>query len=271
MKEKIERAKQIEVQRRQKSRPSFSTIINNDYDSNSNVDVIKVGSKKRKRTTLSSVISNDDHYAVGPKSEMDNGPHGLETLNGSLVPVNKKDQDPKSVKPMPPIHQGEHRENNKSPAVSIPLSNKPQITKGETDSTKSTATPPVEETSDAAQNQDFPWLMKGIVVKVMDDKIGDGAFFKKKGHVKKVIDKYGGKIVMSGGEKIIVDQSLLETVIPKAGSANKVAILKGPMRGLSGYVKELLLDEYKGAIEIEGCEGEDRLVKLEYESFIKYL
>ena len=149
------------------------------------------------------------------------------------------------------------------------LSNKPPITKGETDSTKCKATPPVEETSDAAQNQDFPWLMKGIVVKIMDDKIGGGAFFKKKGHVKKVIEKYGGKIVMSGGEKIIVDQSLLETVIPKAGSANKVAILKGPMRGLSGYVKELLLDEYKGAIEIEGCEGEDRLVKLEYESFSK--
>ena len=71
-------------------------------------------------------------------------------------------------------------------------------------------------------------------------------------------------------KKIIADQSLLETVIPKAGSANKVAILKGPMRGLSGYVKELL-DQYKGAIEIEGCKGEDRLVKLEYESFSKYL
>ena len=271
MKEKIERAKQIEAQRQtsRKSNPSNSTIINNDYDSNSNFDVIKVGSKKRKRTTLSSVISNDDHYAVGPKIEMDPAPHGLKTLNGSLVHVNKKDQDPKNVKPMPPIHQGGHRENNKSPAVSIPLSNKPQITKGETNPTKSTPSTPVEETSDAAQNQDFPWLMKGIVVKIMDDKIGGGAFFKKKGHVKKVIDKYGGKIVMSGGEKIIVDQSLLETVIPKAGSANKVAILKGPMRGLSGYVKELLLDEYKGAIEIEGCEGEDRLVKLEYESFSK--
>ena len=49
MKEKIERAKQIEVQR-QNSRPSFSTIIDNDFDSNSNVDFIKVGGKKRKRT-----------------------------------------------------------------------------------------------------------------------------------------------------------------------------------------------------------------------------
>ena len=82
MKEKIERAKRIEVQR-QNSRPSFSTIIDNDFDSNSNVDVIKVGGKKRKRTALSSVISNDDHYTVGPKIEMDNGLDGLETLNGS--------------------------------------------------------------------------------------------------------------------------------------------------------------------------------------------
>ena len=75
MKEKIERAKQIEAQRQtsRKSNPSNSTIINNDYDSNSNFDVIKVGSKKRKRTTLSSVISNDDHYTVGPKIEMDPG------------------------------------------------------------------------------------------------------------------------------------------------------------------------------------------------------
>ena len=231
MKEKIERAKQIEAQRQTswKSNPSNSTIINYDYDSNSNFDVIKVGSKKRKRTALSSVISNDDHYAVGPKIEMVPAPHGLKTLNGSLVHMTKKDQGPKSVKLMPPIHPGEHRENSKSPAISMSLSNKPPINKGETDSTKCKATPPVEETSDAAQNQDFPWLMKGIVVKIMDDKIGGGAFFKKKGHVKKVIDKYGGKIVMSGGEKIIVDQSLLETVIPKAGSANKVAILKGPM------------------------------------------
>ena len=145
MKEKIERAKQIEVQR-QNSRPSFSTIIDNDFDSNSNVDFIKVGGKKRKRTALSSVISNDDHYTVGPKIEMDNELDGLETLNGSLAPMTKKDQGPKSVKLMPPIHPGEHRENSKSPAISMSLSNKPPITKGETDSTKCKATPPVEET-----------------------------------------------------------------------------------------------------------------------------
>ena len=83
-------------------------------------------------------------------------------------------------------------------------------------------------------------------MKIMDDKIGDGAFFKKKGHVKKVIDKYGGKIVMSGGEKIIVDQSLLETVIPKAGSANKVAILKGTNAWLKWLCKRVTVGRIQG-------------------------
>ena len=116
------------------------------------------------------------------------------------------------------------------------------------------------------QPSEVAWLMKGIVVKVMDKNISNGIFYKKKGYVKKVIDKYGGKIVMDSGEKIILDQKLLETVIPKAGSSSKIMILYGPMRGLTGYVHELLLDEYKASIQLE---DRNDFIKLEYEHISK--
>ena len=121
---------------------------------------------------------------------------------------------------------------------------------------------------DVQSTEEKSWLMKGIVVRVMDKNSSNGMFYKKKGYVKKVIDKRTGKIVMNSGEKIKIDQKFLETVIPNAGSSNKVMILKGPMRGLTGYVHDLLLDEYKGALRLEGRDS-NNVVKLDYEDFSK--
>lgn len=61
------------------------------------------------------------------------------------------------------------------------------------------------------------WLYDGIVVKVMTKKLGD-KFYKEKGTILQVIDKYVAVVKMNNnGTKVKVDQEYLETVIPSVG------------------------------------------------------
>jgi DNA/RNA-binding protein KIN17 len=61
------------------------------------------------------------------------------------------------------------------------------------------------------------WLAENIVVKVVTKSLGD-KYYKKKGYVKQVIDKYGAMVTMTDtGHTLKLDQSHLETVIPAEG------------------------------------------------------
>ena len=58
---------------------------------------------------------------------------------------------------------------------------------------------------------------QGIVVKVLHKKLGE-KFFKKKGVIVEVRDKYTGIVrMLDTGNKIKIDQAHLETVIPAIG------------------------------------------------------
>lgn len=60
------------------------------------------------------------------------------------------------------------------------------------------------------------WLQPGIVVKIMNKKVGDGKYYKKKGVIISVIDKYVGELSVLDCNAILkLDQEHLETVIPK--------------------------------------------------------
>ena len=60
------------------------------------------------------------------------------------------------------------------------------------------------------------WLVPGIVVKVMNNVVGGGKYYKKKGLVLRVIDRFIGELRMSeDGDIIRIDQAQVETVIPK--------------------------------------------------------
>jgi len=72
-----------------------------------------------------------------------------------------------------------------------------------------------EESRKEQQNRKDYWLSKGIVVKVMNKKLADGAYYKMKGVVRQVHDKYVGEIEMlDSGDVIKIDQNFCETVIP---------------------------------------------------------
>jgi DNA/RNA-binding protein KIN17 len=64
------------------------------------------------------------------------------------------------------------------------------------------------------------WLQPGIVVKIMNKKVGEGKYYKQKGVVLSVIDRYVGEVsVLECNTVLRIDQEHLETVIPKVRSA----------------------------------------------------
>ena len=59
--------------------------------------------------------------------------------------------------------------------------------------------------------------LQGIVVKVLHKKLGDN-YYKKKGVITEVKDQFTAFVTMlDSGDKIKIDQSYLETVIPAIG------------------------------------------------------
>lgn len=57
------------------------------------------------------------------------------------------------------------------------------------------------------------WLRIGLVVKVMNKKVGGGKYYKKKARIRKVIERYVGEVKMlDSGDRLRVDQEDLETV-----------------------------------------------------------
>ncbi|XP_030071814.1 DNA/RNA-binding protein KIN17 [Microcaecilia unicolor] len=73
------------------------------------------------------------------------------------------------------------------------------------------------------------WLQPEIVVKIVTKKLGD-RYHKKKAVVKEVIDKYTAVVkTVDYGDKLKLDQTHLETVIPAPGK--KILMLNGEHRG----------------------------------------
>jgi len=114
------------------------------------------------------------------------------------------------------------------------------------------------------------WLFKGIVVKVMNRRVGEGQYYKKKGVVKKVRDKFEGEVLMvDTGDILRIDQEHLETVIPAVGRS--VLVVNGSFRGYEAKMLSLdddskhdqptatvkiVAGEWKGEI-VKGVELED--------------
>lgn len=70
-----------------------------------------------------------------------------------------------------------------------------------------------------AENTEY-WLQPGIVVKILNKKVGNGKFYQRKAVVLEVIDKYVGELnVLECNTILRIDQEHLETVIPKVNDA----------------------------------------------------
>ncbi|RLN70600.1 hypothetical protein BBJ29_003746 [Phytophthora kernoviae] len=109
------------------------------------------------------------------------------------------------------------------------------------------------------------WIATGIVVKVVNKKVGDGRYYKSKGVVKDVEDKYCATVeLLESGDVLKLDQDDLETVIPKPG--RKVKIVNGIGRGSIAKLLDISMEDFCARIRIDsGFRRGEILDRVEYE------
>uniref|UniRef100_A0A8C5UVY7 DNA/RNA-binding protein KIN17 n=1 Tax=Microcebus murinus TaxID=30608 RepID=A0A8C5UVY7_MICMU len=106
----------------------------------------------------------------------------------------------------------------------------------------------IEEEKKRTARTDY-WLQPEIIVKIITKKLGD-KYHKKKGIVKEVIDKYTAVVKMiDSGDKLKLDQTHLETVIPAPGK--RILVLNGGYRGNEGTLESINEKTFSATIVIE--------------------
>ncbi|KAG6591051.1 DNA/RNA-binding protein KIN17 [Phytophthora cinnamomi] len=113
------------------------------------------------------------------------------------------------------------------------------------------------------------WVATGIVVKVTNKKVGDGHYYKCKGVVKAVEDKFCATVeLLDSGDVLRLDQDDLETVIPKPG--RKVQIVNGLGRGCVAKLLDISVDDFCARIRIDsGSFKGEVLDRVEYEDICR--
>uniref|UniRef100_A0A7S4IJY5 C2H2-type domain-containing protein n=2 Tax=Odontella aurita TaxID=265563 RepID=A0A7S4IJY5_9STRA len=117
------------------------------------------------------------------------------------------------------------------------------------------------------------WLHRDIIVRIISKKLAKGAYYKRKGIVDRVVEKFAAEVEImdsgpderDGGDVIRIDQDDLETVMPREGK--KVRILNGCGRGEVAEVLELDKRKYQGILKI--AKTGEVLKKVDYEDFSK--
>lgn len=126
-----------------------------------------------------------------------------------------------------------------------------------------------EEKAKERSNRKDYWLCEGIIVKVMSKALAQKGYYKQKGVVRKVIDKYVGEIEMLESKHVLrVDQEELETVIPQIGGM--VRIVNGAYRGSSARLLGVDTEKFCAKVQIEKGVYDGRVLKaIEYEDICK--
>ncbi|XP_040199282.1 DNA/RNA-binding protein KIN17 [Rana temporaria] len=125
----------------------------------------------------------------------------------------------------------------------------------------------MEEQKKKTERMDF-WLQPEIVVKIVTKKLGD-RYYKKKAVVKEVINRYTAIVkLVDSGDKLKLDQTHLETVIPAPGK--RILILNGGYKGNYGVLDSINEKLFSATIVIDSGPLKGRKVEeLPYEDFSK--
>ncbi|XP_019194813.1 PREDICTED: DNA/RNA-binding protein KIN17-like [Ipomoea nil] len=126
-----------------------------------------------------------------------------------------------------------------------------------------------QERAKERQNRKDYWLCEGIIVKVMSKALANKGYYKQKGVVRKVIDKYVGEIEILENKHVLrVDQEELETVIPQIGGL--VRIVNGAYRGSNARLLSIDTDKFAAKVQIEKGIYDGKVLKaIEYEDICK--
>lgn len=127
-----------------------------------------------------------------------------------------------------------------------------------------------EKAKERINRKDY-WLCEGIVVKVMSKTLADKGYYKQKGVVRKVIDKYVGEIeILENTHVLRIDQEELETVIPQIGGL--VKIVNGAYRGSTARLISVDTERFCAKVQIEKGVYEGRVLQsVDYEDICKVL
>ncbi|XP_037059318.1 DNA/RNA-binding protein KIN17-like [Peromyscus leucopus] len=111
------------------------------------------------------------------------------------------------------------------------------------------------------------WLQPGIVVKIITKKLGEK--YHKKGVVKEVIDRHTAVVKMiDSGDRLKLDQTHLETVIPAPGK--RILVLNGGYRGNEGTLESINEKAFSATVVIETGPLKGRRVEgIQYEDISK--
>lgn len=111
------------------------------------------------------------------------------------------------------------------------------------------------------------WLQPNIVVKVVTTRLGE-RYRKKKAVVLEVRDKYAGVVKMiDSGDKLKLDQSHIETVIPAPGK--RVLILNGPYRDTEAILEGIDEKKFCASLTLDSGKHKGQRVDVAYEDFSK--
>lgn len=126
----------------------------------------------------------------------------------------------------------------------------------------------IEEYKKEKANRKDYWLCEGIVVKLITKALGE-KFYKEKGVVVEVIDRYCAKVkLLETGEKVKVDQVHVETVIPAVGKS--VRVLNGAYRNSKATLNAVNQDAFSCTIEIAAGPLKGRIInRVQYEDISK--
>lgn len=103
----------------------------------------------------------------------------------------------------------------------------------------------------------------------MSKSLAEKGYYKQKGVVKRVIDKYVGEIEMlETKHKVRIDQEELETVIPQIGGL--VRIVNGAYRGSNARLLSVNTSKFCAKVQIEKGVYDGRVLQaVEYEDICK--
>ncbi|XP_076852281.1 DNA/RNA-binding protein KIN17 [Brachyhypopomus gauderio] len=112
------------------------------------------------------------------------------------------------------------------------------------------------------------WIRSDIVVKVVTKKLGE-KYHKKKAIIREVRDKYTAVVKMiDSGDKLKLDQSHLETVIPAPGK--KVMIVNGQYRDNEAILEGIDEKKFSATLTIDSGPMKGKMVEgVPYEDFSK--
>eukprot|EP01134_Creolimax_fragrantissima_P000467 CFRG0467T1 len=115
-------------------------------------------------------------------------------------------------------------------------------------------------------NEDTNWIVKRLIVKVINRKLAGGRYHKAKGEIIRVHDKYVAEIEMlDTGDVIKIDQAHLETVIPQIGGT--VIVLNGKYQGERGMLESVDTDKFSASIRLKDVSL--TIGDVQYEDFCK--